>query len=103
MVEAATGTGKTAVALGAAARLRAAHGLSLRVVVVVPTLALARQWVDAFQSTLHVPKSLIGELHDAALKTVNPRTAVVITGHQHRTDQLADRVNDWVRSGRTSC
>ena len=101
VVEAATGTGKTAVALGAAARLRAAHGLSLRVVVVVPTLALARQWVDAFQGTLQVPKSLIGEQHSAALKAVNPRTAVVITVINTARIALADRVNDWVRSGRT--
>ena len=68
--------------------------------VVVPTLALARQWIDAFQSTLQVPKSLIGEQHSAGQLKVTPRTAVIVTVINTARTELADRVNDWVRSGR---
>lgn len=66
MVEAATGTGKTMVALAAVAALRAEHGSDLRVACVVPTVVLARQWREAFATHLRIQRRHIGEHHSGA-------------------------------------
>ena len=50
IVQAATGTGKTRLALEAAARLDEAEDRRLLVKIVVPTSALMRQWKQAIQS-----------------------------------------------------
>lgn len=100
VVEAATGTGKTAVALGASSRLREAYGPSLRVVVVVPTRPLASQWVCAFADTLGVPRQLIGELHSSAKLDFSSRTAVLVTVNNTARTKLPALVDGWVRSGR---
>ena len=52
MVQAATGTGKTLLALEAARRLEKKLGEKLRVKVVVPTAALMRQWDRALREYL---------------------------------------------------
>lgn len=52
MVQAATGTGKTFLALTAADRLEKKPGGELRVKIVVPTSALMRQWSRALQEFL---------------------------------------------------
>lgn len=54
LIKAETGTGKTVVALGTAARL------GRRTLILVPSVNLLRQWVDQTQNILGVPRSAIG-------------------------------------------
>lgn len=99
VVEAATGTGKTAVALTAAERLRAVHGVSLRVVVVVPTIALATQWREAVVGELGVPKELVGELHSGEGLTFSPRSHVLVTVINSARTRVPEQIASWRRRG----
>lgn len=101
VVEAATGTGKTMVALGAAERLYAKHGPSLYVVVVVPTQALARQWTAEFTTTLKVPNAKVGELHSGKGKLIFDKgQLVLITVINTAAKQLPKLVEGWTNVGR---
>ena len=57
IVAAATGTGKTRLAIEAIRRAEAD-----RVVIVVPTTVLQEQWASEVRRALHLPKSKIGKL-----------------------------------------
>lgn len=99
VVEAATGTGKTAVALAAAERLRRDHGVSLRVVVVVPTIALATQWRDAMAEELGVPASLVGEVHSGGGADFGSHSHVMVTVINSARNRLQEQVASWRRVG----
>lgn len=80
VVEAATGTGKTMLAIGAIQRLRAALDDVLRVAIVVPTTALADQWRAELQRKLGLRSDAIGELHSAStVPFEHNRHAVLVT------------------------
>ncbi len=101
VVEAATGTGKTAVALDAARRLHDRHGFSLYVVVVVPTQALANQWANAFRTELAVPERYVGELHSGGMKNAHGSgQCVLVTVINSARTRLPAMVTDWTRTGR---
>ena len=99
VVEAATGTGKTAVALVAAERLRADRGVSLRVVVIVPTIALATQWRDAILSELGVPRLLIGEVHSGEGLDFSRRSHVLVTVINSARTTVPEQIASWRRQG----
>lgn len=99
VVEAATGTGKTAVALVAAERMRREFGTSLRVVVVVPTIALASQWREAMTRELGVHRSLVGELHSGERSEFSSGSHVLVTVINSARNTLQDRIASWRRQG----
>jgi superfamily II DNA or RNA helicase len=99
VVEAATGTGKTAVALSAAARLRSDRGVSLRVVIVVPTIALAAQWRQAVINELGVPSSLIGELHSGDALDFSAQSHILITVINTGRKAVPAQIVAWRRQG----
>lgn len=72
VVDAATGTGKSLVALAAMEEFVRAHDADARIVVVVPSLALARQWRSLLTDSLGVPQDEITEWHSNAPKSVGP-------------------------------
>ena len=61
MVQAATGTGKTRLALAAAARLQGEWKDKLKVKIVVPTGALMRQWNQSLREFLNADGEGDGE------------------------------------------
>lgn len=99
VIEAATGTGKTAVALVAAERLRADRGVALRVVIVVPTIALATQWREAVTSELGVPSSVVGELHSGDGLDFSSRSHVLVTVINSARNAVQDQIASWRRQG----
>src|SRR5690348_2041898 len=62
VIEAATGTGKTMVALAAIEGLYREHHKNLRVAVVVPTKVLAQQWRHELHRNLGVLPPRMGEM-----------------------------------------
>ncbi len=99
VVEAATGTGKTMLAMGAIQRLRAAFGDDLRIAIVVPTTALADQWRTELQRKLHVPTDAIGELHSTATVTFKADLhTVVITVLPTARRRLSAVMASWAEA-----
>ena len=104
VVEAATGTGKTMVALGAVEKLRRQHGHGLRVAVVVPTVALALQWRTELIGKLGMPDALIGEMHGSATgerkwDAVGPIKPVLVAVINSAREKLPDVIDAWGRQG----
>jgi superfamily II DNA or RNA helicase len=75
-LEIVTGGGKTLIALACAARAAEADS-SLRVAVVVPTEALARQWRDAVARYTSVPESEIGVLGAGGKATLESHRVLI--------------------------
>jgi len=98
VIEAATGTGKTMVAMAAVSRVRSDHGVRGRFAVVVPTQALASQWVRELRSVLDIDPSLIAEEHSAAPSPPSQPHVVVTVINTART-RLAERIADWESAG----
>jgi superfamily II DNA or RNA helicase len=90
VVSVVTGAGKTAFALLAFERLRQ-DSPDLRLVVVVPTIALLDQWVVALTADLGLPASDVAAFSGES-KPRKPRTANVIVINTART--MADVVVD---------
>lgn len=95
VVEAATGTGKTAVAFAAVQRLRVLHGENLRVAIVVPTKVLARQWRRALTSECGVPPYLIGDQYSSPEVEWTPRHPVLITVLDTARTHLSEVIGAW--------
>jgi superfamily II DNA or RNA helicase len=102
VVEAATGSGKTAVALAAMENLRAEFDDNARVAIVVPTIALAHQWRDQLETNLGLRGSLIGDQHSDALIDWKPSHAVLITVVDSARDGLARVLHEWKTRGLTA-
>lgn len=93
VIEAATGTGKTAVALGAIERLRSTFGSRLRVAIVVPTKVLARQWRDQLEGRLGIRHAEIGEQHSdvaSEWRSGHPVLVTVINSARSRLNPVLD-------------
>lgn len=86
------------VAMAAVSRVRSDHGVRGRFAVVVPTQALAAQWVRELRSVLDVDPSLIAEEHSAAPSPPSQPHVVVTVINTART-RLAERIADWERAG----
>lgn len=71
-----TGGGKTLIAL-ACAQLAAGHDPELKLVVVVPTQALARQWIEAIGRFTNIPHEEIGLLGAGANDSLATKRALV--------------------------
>jgi superfamily II DNA or RNA helicase len=95
VVEAATGTGKTAVAFAAIEQLRDVHGDALRVAIVVPTKVLARQWRTALETEVGIPRSFVGEQHSAAKTQWTPQHPVLVTVLDTARRNLAVVLKAW--------
>ena len=94
VIEAATGTGKTAVALGAMAYLHEEQSDQLRVAVVVPTKALATQWRRELVRGLGFRGSHIGEIHsDPTIKWADH--PVLITVVNSARTKLSGILHRW--------
>lgn len=100
VVEAATGTGKTKVALAAMSNLHAQHGDNLRVVVVVPTIALARQWRTEIERGLSLRRGDVGEIHSQPQHEWTSRSPILLTVVNSARRQLARPVERWREDGR---
>jgi superfamily II DNA or RNA helicase len=94
VVEAATGTGKTAVAFAAIERLRARHGEDLRVAIVVPSLALARQWRRNLHSEVGIPPGSVGEQHSQPERAWAGQP-ILLTVINSARDGLAPVLRSW--------
>lgn len=100
VIEAATGTGKTMVALAAIELLRTQHGERLRVAVVVPTIALADQWRTQLLQRLHLRPRWVGELHSAAERAFEDAAhSVLITVLPTARDRLGPVLEGWSSKG----
>lgn len=85
-----TGGGKTLIALACAERAAAASG-PLRVAVVVPTEALARQWVESVARYTNVPRVEIGLLGAGGHDELRDKTVLVavLNTAAHRLPEMA--------------
>ena len=83
IVQAATGTGKTALALAAVDELLQKHP-HLAVYVVVPTIPLARQWYEAIQRHMHSEELRPGFVGDG-VQDVKDRRVVIYIINSART------------------
>lgn len=99
VVEAATGTGKTAVALAAAEHLHGDVGDRLRMVIVVPSIPLARQWRREVERNLGIFPSWIGEHHSAAQVEWHSDHRVLITVINSARERLAPALSAWRGQG----
>lgn len=93
IVAAATGTGKTRLALEAVRRAGPD-----RVVIVVPTTVLQEQWASEVRRALHLPKSKIGKLggQSPSFRFENEITIAVINSARER---LAGVLQHWHSEG----
>lgn len=99
VIEAATGTGKTAVALSAIASLHELYGDRLRVAIVVPTKVLAAQWRDQLQRNLGILRTMIGEQHSDASVDWNPQHSILITVVNSARQHLVGVLDNWRGGG----
>lgn len=95
VVEAATGTGKTYVALAAIELAMAQFGERARVIVAVPSLELARQWRDDLVNALHVPADEITEWHSRTSKTPNEPRRLVLTVMDTARRRVPELMQAW--------
>jgi superfamily II DNA or RNA helicase len=99
VIEAATGTGKTAVAFAAMEELHQEHGDRLRVAIIVPTRILARQWRAELMANLGIPPRWIGEQHtDAQVEYTSSHPILIAVVNSART-RLATVMDAWQRDG----
>lgn len=99
VVEAATGTGKTALACAAVEQLYRVHRENLRVAIVVPTIALAKQWRVEVGEGLALRSSLIGDQHSEEVVSWDSAKPVLITVINTASIRLVDVVANWKTSG----
>jgi superfamily II DNA or RNA helicase len=99
VVEAATGTGKTVVALAAIERLHRDHGDRLRVAIVVPTKVLADQWRNQLERQLGLPRNLIGEHHSDARVEWRPEQPVLVAVINSARTSLRPVLEGWRKRG----
>jgi superfamily II DNA or RNA helicase len=101
IVEAATGTGKTMLAIGAIHLLRGTLEDALRIAIVVPTTALADQWRVELQRKLGLRSDVIGDLHSAATVTFEHiRHPILITVLPTARRRLPAVITGWMESNR---
>ena len=98
IVEAATGTGKTAVGLLAMEHLHREHGDQLRVAVIVPTTVLADQWRSQLTEQLGILPRQIGELHSAARREWTDGHPVLVAVINSARERLERILADWRRA-----
>lgn len=101
VIEAATGTGKTAVALGAIADLHQQHGDRLRVAIVVPSKVLASQWRTELVQKLGLRSDQIGEQHSDVERRWDQQPVLLTVIDTART-ALSQVLTGWTRGGRHS-
>jgi hypothetical protein len=100
VIEAATGTGKTYVALAAVEGFVAEFGDRGRVVVVVSSLAMARQWKTDLIVKLGVPEGEIAEWHSEAAPSAlpaSPRLILAVIDTARR--RLPNLMQSWHDAG----
>ena len=95
VIEAATGTGKTFVALAAIQNAVAEFGSKARVVVVVSSLELARQWRADLVNTLGVPEHEITEWHSEAPQPPSSPKRLVLAVIDTARRRLPDTMTSW--------
>lgn len=99
VVEAATGTGKTTLACAGIAMLHREHGDRLRVAVVVPTIALAKQWRGELERRLRLLRSTIGEQHSEEEIAWAPDMPILVTVLNTASERLPAVVSGWKTRG----
>lgn len=99
VIKAATGTGKTVVAMAAIAELRQEFGADLRVAIVVPQIALAGQWNSELRDKLYLSANDVGEMHSAN-NTWQTRDPVLITVMATARRRLPNVMRTWNLQGR---
>lgn len=99
VVEAATGTGKTTLACAAIERLYRLYGDGLRVAVVVPTIALAKQWRSEIGSRLALPSSMIGEQHSKEEVSWDSSKPLLVTVLNTASKRLPVVAQSWANDG----
>lgn len=99
VVEAATGTGKTAVAFAAMEKLHNEVGDFLRIAIVVPTRVLARQWREELITTFGMSPLLIGEQHTDAQVEWTPKHPILIAVVNSARIRLERVLDGWRKQG----
>ena len=100
VVEAATGTGKTTLACAAIEQLHIKHGDNLRIAVVVPTIALAKQWRSELGSRLALSPSMIGEQHSKEEVSWDSSKPVLVTVLNTASKRLPAVAQSWADESR---
>jgi len=100
VVEAATGTGKTTLACAAIEQLHIKHGDDLRVAVVVPTIALAKQWRSELGARLALSPSMIGEQHSKEEVSWDSSKPVLVTVLNTASKRLPAVAQSWADESR---
>ena len=100
VVEAATGTGKTTLACAAIEQLHIEHGDNLRVAIVVPTIALAKQWRSELGVRLALSPSIIGEQHSKEEVSWDTSKPVLVTVLNTASKRLPAVAQSWADEGR---
>lgn len=95
VVEAATGSGKTAVGLAAMEHLHRMHGGRLRTAIIVPSKVLARQWRDQLQRNLNIPHSWIGEQYSDTPVEWQPHHTILIAVVNSARTRLTPILDLW--------
>ena len=102
MIEAATGTGKTMVALAAMELLAAENGDRARVAVVVSSIEMAAQWRANLIDGLGVSADEIAEWHTAAPRSTSAPGKVVIAVINSARTRLPPLIRTWRTTGCTT-
>jgi superfamily II DNA or RNA helicase len=100
IIDAATGTGKSAVALRAIAELSGEFGEGLRIAIVSPTIALADQWREQLKDWLGARDLHLGNLHSGGERHryFDPKYHCVLIGVlASARDVLPDILAQWKR------
>ena len=102
VIEAATGTGKTMVALAAMDLLAAESGDRARVAVVVSSIEMAAQWRANLIDRLGVSADEIAEWHTAAPRRAPAPGKVVIAVINSARTRLPPLIRTWRNTGCTT-
>lgn len=100
VVEAATGTGKTTLACAAIEQLHTKHGDDLRIAVVVPTIALAKQWRSELGDRLALSPSMIGEQHSKEEVSWDSSKPILVTVLNTASKRLPAVAQSWADESR---
>ena len=100
VVEAATGTGKTRLAIAAISEAKAADP-DCGIAIVVPTLILAEQWRDALVKQLDLDQAAIDEYHSDAPRPTGTARVVLAVINSAR-DHLPGILTKWHKDGHST-
>lgn len=99
VIDAATGTGKSLVAIAAIEEFARVHDTRARIVVVVSSLPMAQQWCSQLVQALGVPQDEITEWHSNAPKPSGAPCRLVVAVIDSARERVPDMIRAWDGEG----